>query len=320
MGIGIGTDFKIYQEYVQSGYMDKITQNIAGVAGLGGAIRLSSRALKGNYDYQAFFDLLPAVARRDPDSTSSRTANNITQDDLIRPKCHRDREVSVTRNQWLRIGLTPEKFSLLYGASLADAVLLEQLNTGLGAVQAAMSNESGCMYDFSGTGTMTHAGLWGGLSKMGDAVGNIVGIVMHSKVFNNLVGQAIADKIYGVAEFAIRQGTTATFGRPVLVTDSSSLIVSGSSDHYITLGLTAGAIEIEETESQYTATMEELGLDNIVNRIQTEYAYNLGIRGNQYQTGTGGLNPTAATLATATSWSLKYSSIKNGPGVRIVST
>lgn len=317
MAIGVSTDFKLYQDYLQSGYVDQIAQRIQGFsAGLNGAIRLSSGNIKGTLDYRAFFDTLPAVARRDPNSTSSRTANNITQDELIRPKCDRDREVSVTRNSWLKLGLTPETFAMLYGADLADQVVLEEMNTAFGACQAAMANESGCMYDGSG-GTMSHSTLWAGLSKMGDAVEKIVAFVMHSKVYNNLVGQAITDEVFDVAVGAIRQGIVPTFGRPVLVTDSSSLIVSGSSDHYITLGLTAGAIEVHESETMYTASQEVLGLDNIVNRIQSEYAVTFGVRGNSY---TGSANPAAATLATKTSWSFKYSSVKNGPGVRIVTT
>jgi hypothetical protein len=57
------------------------------------------------------------------------------------------------------------------------------------------------------------------------------------------------------------------------------------------------------------------GLENLVIRLQGEYAINVGLRGFTWDTTNGGINPTAAALATAGNWDQTAASIKDLAGV-----
>jgi hypothetical protein len=103
--------------------------------------------------------------------------------------------------------------------------------------------------------------------------------VMHSKPYYDLVKNQIGGNITNVSDFNIVTATPITLNRPVIVTDSSSLIGNLNSpdvNNYFTLGLVDGAIEVENSEEQYITFQEITGLENLVVRMQGEYAYNVG--------------------------------------------
>lgn len=105
---------------------------------------------------------------------------------------------------------------------------------------------------------------------------------------------------------AIAEGTTPTLGKPTIITDSSALISlnepsSGAADTYHVLGLTAEAIQIKESEEKDAILDPVSGLENLVIRWQGEYAFNIGLRGYKYKTGSG-TNPTDTTLGSSSNW------------------
>ena len=65
-GIGKGSDFKIYDEYVHTRINELLAQNgEAFGAASNGALRLTTRSIKGNYEYNSFFaNLGAAIADR----------------------------------------------------------------------------------------------------------------------------------------------------------------------------------------------------------------------------------------------------------------
>src|SRR5690606_36064766 len=116
-----------------------------------------------------------------------------------------------------------------------------------------------------------------------DASSRIVCWVMHSKPFFDLMENTIADALFNVANVTVYQGTVATFNRPVVVTDSTSLTTSTSSDtDYHILGLVEDAVRIVESEEREIVSEVVTGLENLVLRIQGEYAFNLRVRGFQW--------------------------------------
>ncbi len=317
--VGVGTDFKIYQEQVQAGYYEVVEQNLnAFNAASRGSIALSSEALMGDYAQEAFFQDGPDVTRRDPDSVTAVTSNAMTQSETVSVKLHRRYEQAMARNAWLRIAKTPEMFSFIYGKQLAKKLMQEMLDTALLGANYALSGVATLNKD-SSDATMTMRILNAGLAKFGDAASRIQFFVMHSKVYFDLMDNVLASYAFdNGAGIVIATGTTATLGRPVLVTDSSSLVIDGTTDTYVTLGLTAGGIEVVESESPYTASAEITGGDSLYNRLQTEWAYNLGIKGFAYDMTNGGKNPNAAAVATASNWDKKYEDRRSLAGVRIV--
>ena len=322
MAIGTSADFKIHQEQVQGGFIENIMQMYdAFNAESKGAITLQTTQKKGDYEYETFFLEGADVGRRNPDDiTTDLTDNVVAQDEEVRVKLHRNFTRAMTRNQWLRIGKDPEVLSFLYGQQLAPRVMREQLDRSLAALAGALSVSAHDLeYDYTGTGTLTHAALNSGLAKAGDSADGIVALVMHSKAWFDLMGDAIANmKFDSGAGITIREGVTGTFNRPVIITDSASLVVAGTTPNYITLGLRENAARVEDTEPPFTADELVTGKVNLYRRLQTEYAYNLGLKGIAYDVANGGKNPTNAAVATATNWDKVATDVKSLPGVRIL--
>lgn len=320
MGIGVGTDFKIYNEQINGSIFETQMQFITAFNEASrGAIEMRPEAMRGDYNYESFFLEGADVARRDPDSVSPAiTDNPIEQEEIIGVKLHRTFHRALTRNQWLRIGQAPDQFARVYGGQLAGKMMKEELNTCIAAVNAAISGVAALVHTDTGE-TLEHTDLISGLSKFGDAADNIVCWVMHSKSWFDLVGSAITASLLEVGGVAVNEGRTGTAGRPVIVTDSPALIVDGSPDNYVTLGLTRGAVSAIESEAAFTADSGDLtGLPNIIRRLQTEWAYNLKVKGCKYDIGAGGANPDASAVALSTNWDKVVTDNKSMPGIRIV--
>lgn len=320
MAIGTISDFKNYNEYIQSSMFETIMQFVDVFdGGSNGSIVMLREMLKGYYKYEAFFTEGPDIEERDPTDTSTVTDNPLTQEENIAVKLFRSYRQALTRAQWLTIGKNPEEFATVYGQQLARKIIQERLNSCLRATSAALSGVSALNYDYSGTGTLTYPALNTGFSKMGDNAQNLVAVVMHSKPWFDLMGSALSSTMLDVGVTVVKEGTTGTMGRPVIITDSPALIVSGSPNKYVTLGLVASAVQAIESEEPYTATEEVTGLGNIVRRMQTEWAYDLQVKGFKYNVSGGGSNPNAAAVATSSNWTKNVTDNKSCAGVRILS-
>ncbi len=139
---------------------------------------------------------------------------------------------------------------------------------------------------------------------------------MRSKPYYDLVKSQFTANIDGVSNFNITTATPVTLNRPVLVTDSADLL-NGSI--YTTLGLTADAVVIEESETPIVHNEIITGLDNLVVRMQGEFAYNLGCKGCAWDVANGGVNPDNTALGTVTNWDSVMDNVKDLPGVAIQS-
>jgi len=116
----------------------------------------------------------------------------------------------------------------------------------------------------------------------------------------------------------LNKGDVGTLNRPVVISDCASLI-NGSSNYYV-LGLTKGAAVATESEEETIVSELALGGENIVVRVQGEFAYNLGIKGYTWDTGNGGVNPDNTALALNTNWDWQMASVKDGPGICVTTT
>jgi len=137
-------------------------------------------------------------------------------------------------------------------------------------------------------------------------------------VYFDLVLDQVAANITPLSNFNIATGTPVTLNRPVIITDSASLktqLTSPDLDNYFTLGLTAGAVEVENTEEQEIVVQDVTGNENLSVRWQGEYAYNLGLKGFKWDVGNGGANPTATNVGTGTNWDTHFTDVKNRAGV-----
>lgn len=327
MAISLHSDFKVYDEQFQGGFVETIMQNVdAFNEAAQGALTLRTRELLGHYEKEAFFDeiVASAISRRDINASGDIAATKLTQDEFIGVKLNRRNGPFETSVDALRKAYggggeqASQRFSRVIGVQTAKAMPREQLDRALAAIEAKLQSVA-ALHEDDTSAVVTSNGLVDAISKSGDAYGDLALFVMHSKVYFDLVKDQVTNAIYRANGVQVMQGTPATFGKPVLVTDSASLKetngVSSGIDAYSTLVLFGGAATIDISEPPIAALEGPLtGKEQLFYRWQAEYAYNVKLRGCQWDTTNGGINPTNAAVGTATNWDTVVADNKLLPG------
>lgn len=329
MAAGKASDFKVYQDQFQAGVIETLTQNSTAFnAASAGAISLSTISRRGDFSQQAFFNnVANLISRRDTTLVSDATILPMTQDEWISVKLNRKiGPVDQTKDAFRKImaGMSEDEMSFVLGEMAAKAMQVEMLNSALRAGRAALNAQAAVKYTVPTSGTLATAGLVSGLAKFGDAASNVVCWVMHSKAYYDLVQSQITANIDGVSNFNVATGTPVTLNRPVLITDSDALIVNAGSGStattdYFTLGLTADGLIVENTEEEELVIENITGKENLITRLQGEFAYNLGVKGFKWDIANGAANPNDATLGTGSNWDSVRGSFKDYAGVIIQS-
>lgn len=325
MAISTAAQFVVHQEEFQTGQTETLEQYANDMTvGLAGTVRMISRNMIGDYEKEAFFKVTSnLVSERNPASVLASVPTGLLQDEVIGIKVHRKIHNENTLDAFRKIGSDQSLMSFVLGQQSGKAVALDYLNTGLTALTAAIGTESGMVLNITTetTKTISMSALNRARAKLGDAGQSIRAWVMPSTAYYDLVGTQIADKVTGVHDVVVYGGLPATLGLPVYVTDSPALInLDPAGDNskpaeYTVLGLTEDALVL--TDSEESAVISELvgGLENIVARYQAEYAYSVKVKGFEYK---GTKSPSAATLGSGANWDYVMTSIKSGPGVKLV--
>lgn len=325
MAIGKASDFKIYHDQINGGFVETIAQNInAFNAAANGAIRLETDFSRGDYTYESFFQKVSTVSRRDTTSVSTVSDTALTQDEFISVKLNRKvGPLAQTLDALKKIQARlpgengEEAVSFLLGNMIGDDTTAEWLNEGLNAAVAAFLQNSDIATS-SLNAPLQSQDLVTALSTFGDAAGRIRLWVMHSSAYYSLVSNQISANVTNISDFNIRSGLPVTLGRPVLVTDSDQLKVTGSptgDDDYYTLGLTDSGIRIMQSELPTFHDEIVSGLENLVVRLQGEFAFNVSLKGYKWNVGAGGANPTSAAVGTGTNWPQAATDDKDTAGV-----
>src|SRR5690606_17211070 len=102
---------------------------------------------------------------------------------------------------------------------------------------------------------------------------------------------------------------------------ASLKVTSGSpaTTAYYTLGLTANGVLCEVTETSDIVIDDVTGGENILTRLQGEFAYNTGIKGFKWDVANGGANPNDAALGTGSNWDKAATDNKSLAGVVLAS-
>jgi hypothetical protein len=322
MAAGTKTDFKIYNEQYYGGYFEVQQQNVdAFNAASSGAITIVTEAMRGDFEQEAFIKRLTGTAqRRDITSVAPVSDNKLQMGEYVGVKLNRRHgPIAQTADAFRKIAADPEEMSYIIGSAAAADEAAEQLNTAIAAINAALAGVNGLTVNVDTK--IDHLLLSQARGKFGDQYARLKMWVMHSAVFHSLIGTSISLGLDSVAGVTIYQGTTGTLGLPVLVTDSPSLVVTDGGgagvDEYITLGLVEDAVALTESEERELIFEKLSGYENIMYRYQAEFAYNARVSGFAWDMSNGGVNPTAAAVATSANWLNVTTSIKNLPGVRL---
>jgi hypothetical protein len=305
-----------------------------------GALQLGNEQHRGDFRDESFFlETANLVDDRDPTDITSGTARDLVQADIRSVKVDKRIQVDKTEDAFYKTGLPLSTFGRVVGEQAAVAVQVSRVNRIIKALTGALTQGNkatgtpnfgfgvdSTILDVSagaGTGatdqpTLTHYNINEAFRLFGDRANGLTFGICHSKVWFDLVGDAIVSNSFETQAFAINTGVTATLGRPMLVTDSPDLVVSGTPDKYRTLFLTIGAGRIDQSEELRTMLDRVSGLGNIVMRTQSEWTETIGCKGYSY---TGAMTKTAAQdpqLATDTNWAAKASDVKSSAGVMLL--
>lgn len=322
----------IYPDLVHSGMVETLTQNTdAFNVASANAIRMVTQMRQGDFHQESFFKNVSSLINRRlvnvSPSNPAVTPSAVPADEHISVKVNRRiGPIDQTLDSFKKMGMNPdfEVLSFLLGEQIAKAMQVEQLDTGLRSVVSAILGQASLVYAGAGSPptTLDTLDLVNGLANFGDAANRVVMWVMHSKAYYDLVKDQIVRNIDGLSNFNVASGSAVTLNRPVLITDSAALVTPTGSplvNIYTTLGLTESAVVLEDSEAPTLYNEVVTGQQNLVTRLQGEFAYNVSCKGFKYDVTNGGVNPDDSTLATSTNWDSVMDSVKDLSGLAITS-
>jgi len=325
MAIGTLSDMQVYQTQFFAGAFEVLERNVnAFNDASAGAIRIIPERLRGQFEQESFFKVPTGlISDRDPTSTSAKTATKLEQGELKNAKVDKSiGPVDNTLDSFKKMGRDIGEMAFVLGKQSAPEIqgaYLESAISGLIGSYSVAGVAAEVVYDGTAAG-MDSSVLNSGLALFGDAASRVKLWVMHSKVYFDLIGSQITDKLLEVTAGALYQGNPATFGRPVLVTDSPSLFaptgssVASTDDVYWTFGLTEDSAIVKESEERTIIIEPVTGLDNLVMRYHGEFSYNLAVKGMAWATQ---VSPTDAQLAASANWSQAVADKRSLPGIAI---
>lgn len=320
------SDLRYINPFVQTGITETLTQASDGLfAASNGAFRLESAYTPGVFETASFWNNIAGlITRRDPTSLSPIPDTKLVQSDYSHVKINRKiGPVAVTRDAFRKAGLSRNAADLVIGEQAGKAMQVDMVNTAIRSLRAALSDNASSYVDggAAGPNVVGANGMVDAIARYGDAANAIVTWVMHSTTFFKMVKDQATANIGGVSGLIMAGASPATLGRPVIITDSPDLVVPNGVevgvDAYYTLGLTAGAASMKESEGTEVVTQDVTGQENLIVRVQGEYAQNIGLKGFSWDTINGGENPTNAALGTGTNWNTSYGDVKDRGGVVI---
>lgn len=331
MAITALTDVKLYNEQIRNAYAERVAKAINGFFEKArGAFLIRDAAVPGEYLKSSFWKMPSGLVSRrvsaGTGSTATATPITMSQGENVAVKLQRKiGPLEVPRAVLRGIASSIEELQMVVGEMAADSVVEKMVDDALLSLVAAL-NRAPYLADRTGkTDSQLNAeALAAGLAVMGDRSGDIVCWVMHSKPFFDLINKNTQPALVGdliVEGVTLYGAQPATFGRPALVIDAASLLLDQTTDHYRTLGLTAGAVElVADTQLADIVHVTKVGSENITEVFQGERDWALRLKGFAWDVSNGAANPDDTALATATNWDAASSSAKDRAGVCIKTT
>jgi hypothetical protein len=313
-------NLQVFKNQIRTSFVEELDQRIDLFnAATKGAITLTSATNPGDFTETSFFNRVSGlVARRDPtDFSTSVSSLEISEALQLAVKVGAyAKPVNISPSMWRWIGTDPVAAGIRVGQQVAEDALADMLNTSIAAFVGAHVQEATNVYDYSGTGTLTHGAVVAGSAKMGDAFEKIVCTVMHSKAYFDLLGANLANSAQ-LFNFGSVMVKTDALGRPIIISDSASMLYTNPTpDVYYTLGIVSGGIAVERDNDFDETIVEGTNKPNITRTIQSEWSWNLGLKGFSFNSTRG---PTTAALATGSNWTKVATSNKDLGGVVVIS-
>lgn len=314
------SDLAVYSEYAYTTMTEIVAQEVEKFnTASQGTIILAAAANQGDFsDVAGWKKVDGLVRRRNAYSSGSVTAKTLQSivDTMVKVAAGTP-PINIDPGQFLWIQQNPEIAGTILGKQLAGDMLADMLNTGLLCAYSAMIQNTAILYDATGDtpDELSFAAMNKASGKLGDRSGAIQAWVTHSVPYHDLIGANLANSTQ-LFKFETVAVQADHLGRPIIVTDSTSLIdTAATPDTYHCLGLVNSAIVVEQNPDYIANESTTNGNENINRTWQAEWSYNVGIKGYSWDKTNGGKSPSNAALATSTNWDKYVTSDKDGPGV-----
>jgi hypothetical protein len=335
------SSLKVFNQYAKGSMTETLQQQVEKFnAASNGAIVLVVKRNDGDFSDVSFWKRMEnLVRRRDSYGTGAVTAIDLEQlaDTSVKVAAGTPPvNIPPSRMKWIL--KEPKEQAVVYGQQLAIAMLADMLNTGVGAARAALSGVS--TGGFTGTGVVTngkaaivnYVAMSNATKPFGDRASRIACWVMHSLPTFDLMGANLTNAAQLFTYDTVRV-LADPLGRPFVITDSPSLTnplgiddgdgSSGDGDaggsvaipSYFHLGLVPGAVMVEDNADFEQNIETANGQENIERTIQSEWSYNVAVKGFAWDKANGGKSPTTSALTTSTNWDRTATDIKDLAGV-----
>ena len=317
------SDLAVFSEYTYSAFTEVLDQQIDLFnAQSRNTLVLTAGANQGDYAEEAFWKKMTGLVRR-RNAYGSGAVSSINLEHLLDTSvkvASSTPPVSIPPSEMSWIQRSPKERGAALGQQLAVDMLADMVNTGINCCRVALSQVAEVNYD--GTGdtvpTLDSRQLNNGSRLFGDRSQSIVAWLMHSTPVHDFYANAI-DNANRLFEYGTVSVVSDAFGRVFIVSDCPSLITPGSPDNYHTLGLTTGAVVVQQNNDFIDNLETSNGDENIQRTYQAEWTNNIGVKGFAWDKTSGDKSPSDAALATATNWDKYATSNKDIAGV-IVTT
>lgn len=319
------SDLAVFNEWTYSTMTEILDQQIELFnAATRGALTLRSANHTGDYNEVASWARITSlVRRRNAYGTGTLTPQVMKHlvDTSVKVAAGTN-PIDLSPGQFKWIQLNPEQAGAAMGQQLAVETMADMLNTGILAVSAAIAGNTAMVTDVSAAtapADITNlANMNTAISKFGDRGNALVAWILHSKPLFDMYGNAISnnERLFVFGNIAVAQDG---FGRPLICSDSPSLVTTGSPNKYKSLALQVGALLVDQN-GDYTQNIDTRnGNENISSTFQAEWSYNTGVKGFSWDKTSGGHSPTTAALGTAANWDQYATSDKDTAGVMLIS-
>lgn len=313
------SDLVIYDETLYSWRVELLNENINLFnSQSAGGITLGQGNNIGDYSTKTFIPRIQTVRRRNAHSEAAIAKVKLGMEEETSVKVAAGTfEFEYVKGDLQWIGANQQALAIAHAKMMSEDIFKDMLNVGINAFIAATAGQASLYTDKSaavdGTQYVTWPNLLTMVAKLGDAGSRIKCWVMHSKTALDLLAQNYANStsLFSYGTVNILRDIQ---GRPIIISDAVPF-VAGTPNDYYTLGLTEGAIVIEENGDWASNEVSKNGFEQIITSYQAQWSYQLGLKGYSWDRANGGPSPTNAALFTGSNWDKVYASDKDMAGV-----
>jgi hypothetical protein len=312
------SDLQVFSDFVYSTSTEMLDQqiNLFNQATAGG-ITLRTASNLGDFSESAHWKKISGLVRRrnayGSGAVTAKTMEHLLETSVKVAAGTPPVEIDPGMLRWIQ--KSPEEAGVIIGQQMAGDTMADMLNTALLVYVNAIGQVAAVIHDGTAA-TANLSALNRGAAKFGDRSQDINTWVMHSTNLHDIYGESLANSAR-LFQFGDVRVIEDGFGRPLVQTDSPSLITSGSPDTYHICGLTQGAVMVEQN-GDFDANIETSnGDENILRTYQAEWSYNVGLKGFAWDKANGGKSPNDTALGTATNWDRYATSDKDLAGVLV---